>query len=62
MKKKQQLKQLKQFIHDQTVQAKLALDNGCFPHNSIKEEAIARTKYETLKLVALQLINLENEL
>lgn len=61
MKKKKQLKQLKKFIHDQTVQAKLALDNGCFKHASINEEAIARTKYETLKSVARQLINLENK-
>lgn len=61
MKPKKQLKQLKKFIHDETVQAKATYNNGCFHHDSIKEEAIARTKYETLKSIAHKLIQLRNK-
>ena len=61
MKPKKQLKQLHKFIHDEIVQAKTVLDNGCFPHDSIKEEAIARTKYETLRLIAKKLLKLKDE-
>ncbi len=61
MKAKKQLKLLKKFIHDETVQAKFNLDNGCFPHDSIKEEAIARTKYEIFKSIAHKLIQLRNK-
>lgn len=31
--------------------AKKILDNGCFTHNSLVEEAIARTRFETLKRI-----------
>ena len=61
MKPKKQLKQLKKFIHDELVQAKAVYNNGCFPHDSIKEEAIARTKYETLKSIAHKIIQLKNK-
>ena len=60
MKPKKQLKQLRKFIHDELVQAKAIYNNGCFPHDSIKEEAIARTKYETLKSVVKKAIDLKN--
>ena len=60
MKVKKQLKQLKKFIHDELIQAKATCNNGCFPHDSIKEEAIAKAKYETLKSVAKKAINLKN--
>ena len=60
MKSKKQLKLLKKFIHNELVQAKVIYNNGCFPHDSIKEEAIARTKYETLKSIAKKAIDLKN--
>ena len=60
MKPKKQLKQLKKFIHDELVQAKVIYNNGCFHHDSIKEEAIAKAKYETLKLIAKKAIELKN--
>ena len=42
MKPKKQLKQLNKFIHNELVQSKATYNNGCFPHDSIKEEAIAK--------------------
>lgn len=61
MKAKKQLKLLKKFIHDEVIQAKANLYNSVSPHNSIKEEAIAKTKYETLKSIAYKLIQLRNK-
>lgn len=60
MKPKKQLKQLHKFIHDELVQAKAVYNNGCFQHDSIKEEAIAKARYETLKSIAKKAIDLKN--
>lgn len=60
MRPKHQLKQLRKFLNEELIQAKATLNNKCFPHDSIKEEAIARTKYETLKSVAKKVIDLKN--
>ena len=60
MKPKKQLKQLHKFIHDELVQAKAIYNNGCFPHDSIKEEAIAKARYEALKSIAKKSIELKN--
>ena len=60
MKPKKQLKQLNKFIHNELVQSKATYNNGCFPHDSIKEEAIAKAKYETLKSIAKKAIDLKN--
>ena len=48
MKPKKQLKQLCKFLNEELIQAKANLDNGCFPHPTPQEEAIAKTHYYTL--------------
>ena len=58
MKKKQSkkvLKQLKKWLRTEIYLAKHDADNGCFPHDSLKEEVRAKTKYATLLLVANKL-------
>lgn len=42
MKAKKQLKKLKQWLKTELQIAKHEADNGCFPHDSIKEEVKAR--------------------
>ena len=56
MKAKKQLKKLRQYLKSELITSKLQLDNGCFSHDSLKEEAVARAKYETLLNVYTELI------
>lgn len=58
MKKKQSkkiLKQLKKWLKTEIQISKRDADNGCFPHDSLKEEVRAKTQHLTLVLVANKL-------
>ena len=61
MKKKQSkkvLKQLKKWLRTEIHLAKRDVDNGCFPHDSLKEEVRVKTKYATLLLIANKIVEL----
>lgn len=55
MKPSKQLKKLKQWLKTELQIAKHEADNGCFPHDSLKEEVKAKTHYSTLLDVATKL-------
>lgn len=61
MNKKKQLKKFKKWLEQEIRTAKTLSDNGCFAHDSLKEEVRAKTHYETLKSVALKLIELRQK-
>lgn len=57
MKAKKQLKKLKQWLKTELQIAKHEADNGCFPHDSLKEEVKVKTYYSTLLYVTTALKN-----
>ena len=59
MKAKKQLKKLKQWLKTELQIAKHEANNGCFPHDSIKEEVKVKTHYSTLVSVAEKLKELK---
>ena len=59
MKAKKQLKKLKQWLKTELQIAKHEADNGCFPHDSIKEEVKVKTHYSTLVSVTKKLKELK---
>ena len=55
MKPSKQLKKLKQWLKTELQIAKHEADNGCFPHDSLKEEVKVKTHYSTLASVTEKL-------